>query len=195
MTSPPSYEQSVFINCPFDPGYEALLSPMLFTVLDLGFAPRIASDRQDSGEQRIDKIVGLIESSKFGIHDLCRCQASKADEFYRLNMPFELGLDVACRRFGGIRHAEKALLVLEAKPFRYQAALSDIAGCDISLHNEEPVKIVRAIRKWLYPHGDPEAIGPAGLWNRFNDFNAWSYDRMIARHFSPADIAEVGMAE
>lgn len=189
------YDRCVFVNCPFDDDYRSLLHPLLFTILDLGFEPRIANARQDSGEQRVDKIIGLIEQSRFGIHDLSRCQASKADEFYRLNMPFELGLDVACRRFGGERHAEKTLLVLESKSFRYQAALSDIAGCDIAIHNDEAIRVVTAVRGWLNEHGRLNAIGPSGIWSRFNDYSGWSYDDLLARRFSPADITALPMSE
>ena len=43
-------------------------------------------------------------------------------------MPFELGLDFGCRRFGAGRLARKVILVLEQERFRYQAAISDLAG-------------------------------------------------------------------
>lgn len=54
------FEKNVFINCPFDEEYYALLRPLLFTVLSFGFNPRIAFERSDSGEQRINKICQLI---------------------------------------------------------------------------------------------------------------------------------------
>ena len=59
------FERSVFINCPFDQDYLSLLRPLLFTITALGFRPRIASERSDSGEMRLDKIVGLIRSARF----------------------------------------------------------------------------------------------------------------------------------
>ena len=65
-----SFSKNVFINCPFDSDYVALLRPLLFTVLYLGYTPRIASERLDSGEPRIDKISELVQRSKFSIHDL-----------------------------------------------------------------------------------------------------------------------------
>jgi hypothetical protein len=42
------FELNVFINCPFDEQYYPLLRPLLFTVVYLGFNPRIASERSDS---------------------------------------------------------------------------------------------------------------------------------------------------
>src|ERR1700694_3352516 len=93
-------QKNVFINCPFDSEYASLLRPILFTIAYLGFNPQIASQTADSGEQRINKILSLILKSKFSIHDLSRIRSAKPGEFFRLNMPFELGIDYGCRRIG-----------------------------------------------------------------------------------------------
>jgi len=85
------FNRNVFVNCPFDDEYLPLLRPLLFCLIYLGFSPRIALESLDSGKPRYDKIVLLIQQSKYAVHDLSRLQASKAGEFYRLNMPFELG--------------------------------------------------------------------------------------------------------
>jgi hypothetical protein len=97
---PVDFDRSVFVNCPFDDAYLALLRPLLFTVIYLGYAPRIASERSDSGESRLDKICELIRSCRYSIHDLSRLKAARADEFYRMNMPFELGIDYGARQYG-----------------------------------------------------------------------------------------------
>jgi hypothetical protein len=54
------FAKNVFINCPFDAQYLPLLRPLLFTVIYLGFTPRIASESLDSSKARINKIVNLI---------------------------------------------------------------------------------------------------------------------------------------
>lgn len=94
------FSRSVFVNCPFDSDYLPLLRPLLFTILDLRFIPRIASERSDSGESRIEKISGLIGDCRYSIHDLSRLRASQAGEFSRMNMPFELGIEYGSRLFG-----------------------------------------------------------------------------------------------
>jgi hypothetical protein len=67
------FEKNVFINCPFDNDYYIpLLRPLLFTIIYLGYNPRIATESFDSGEIRIQKIGKLIKDSKFSIHDLSR---------------------------------------------------------------------------------------------------------------------------
>jgi len=90
---PEDFEKNVFINCPFDQEYLSLLRPLLFTIIYFGFNPKIGLESSDSGETRINKICELIRSSKYSIHDLSRLQSRKRNEFYRMNMPFELGIE------------------------------------------------------------------------------------------------------
>jgi hypothetical protein len=138
-----SFENSVFINCPFDEEYKGILRALLFCVIEMGFEPRIALESLNSGQARIEKIIELIENSKFGIHDLSRIKSTKVGEFYRMNMPFELGLDIGCQRFKGQRWMDKKCLILEAERYRYQAALSDLSNSDIAVHNNDPAIAVR----------------------------------------------------
>jgi len=186
----PPFDRSVFINCPFDEDYEPILQAILFCVVYLGFAPRIARERADSAEVRVEKIVELIEASKFSIHDLSRSQAAAAGEFYRLNMPFEFGIDWACRRWRGGERADKRLLVLEEKPYRYQAALSDIAGCDIQYHKADFQVAVRKVRNWLVSEAAVAADPAARIVARYADFQGWYYEKQLAAGFSEDDIKD-----
>jgi hypothetical protein len=54
------FKSNVFINCPFDEDYLPLLRPLLFTVVYLGFNPRIASERSDSAENRLYRSGSLM---------------------------------------------------------------------------------------------------------------------------------------
>ncbi len=122
------FDRNVFINCPFDDDFRPILEAILFCLIDSGFEPRIASERLDSGEVRLDKIEQMIRESRYSIHDLSRLQAGKKGEYARLNMPFELGLDYGLAHGGRGRLRDKRLLVIAQDPYKYQAALSDIAG-------------------------------------------------------------------
>lgn len=124
----PAFENSVFINCPFDKDYDPILQAMLFCIVYLGFVPRLARERTDSGEYRLEKIKGLIESSKYSIHDLSRCRATQSGEHYRMNMPFELGIDYGCRQFYGGDRAFKKILILEEEKYRYRIWLVAISN-------------------------------------------------------------------
>ncbi|WP_375404231.1 hypothetical protein [uncultured Sphingomonas sp.] len=194
MAEPP-FERSVFINCPFDEDYEPILQAILFCVVFLGFHPRIARERNDSAEVRIEKIAALIEASKFSIHDLSRAQAAKKGEYYRLNMPFEYGADWACRRWFGLGRDAKRFLVLEEKPYRYQAALSDVSGSDIQYHGAKFEVAVRKVRNWLVSEAGTTAPGAARVLARYVDFQGWYYERQLAAGFSEDDIKDYDTSE
>jgi len=55
-------------------------------------------------------------------------------------MPFELGLDFACRFFGGIPLNQKKNLILKEQQYRYRTSLSDLVGNDIEAHGANMAK-------------------------------------------------------
>jgi hypothetical protein len=148
MARKPGYNDSVFLNCPFDRSYWPLFEAIVFTVSACGFVPRCALEEADSGDVRLDKLLRLIAQSRYGIHDISRVELDHDHRLPRFNMPFELGLDMGCKRFGGQRET-KRLLILDREPFRYQKYLSDIAGQDIHAHGGEPEQAVAVVRDWL----------------------------------------------
>jgi hypothetical protein len=191
-----TFDKAVFINCPFDPDYAGILRPIVFTALYFGLEPRLASERLNSAEPRISKIIELIRSSKYGIHDLSRIQAAKAGDLFRLNMPLELGIDLGCREFGDGELAQKRVLILEEAPYRYQAALSDLSGSDIAAHNGEPLDAMRCVRNWLVTELRlRRAIGAQGLWNKFNDFADADFEQMRETGNSDVDIESRPISE
>jgi hypothetical protein len=189
------FHRNVFVNCPFDEEYLPLLRPLLFTVFYLGLTPRIALEALDSGAPRIQKIIALVSESKYAIHDLSRLQASRIGEYYRLNMPFELGIDVGCRLFGRGRWQQKRCLILEAEHYRYQGAISDLSGSDIAVHNSDPQRIVAEVRNWLNNQAGLRAPGPASIRVAFLDFMAENYDALKLRGFSDRDIEKLPVDE
>ena len=184
------FESSVFINCPFDEDYEPILQAMLFCIVYLKLKPRLAKERNDSGEVRLHKIADLIRDSKFSIHDLSRSQAKKKGEFFRLNMPFEYGVDWACRRWYGEGREEKKFLILDEKRYRYQVALSDIAGSDIAYHSGSFEEAIRKVRNWLVTEANVKAPGPAKIVTAYLTFQAWHYEEQLAEGFSGDDIED-----
>ena len=180
----------MFINCPFDKDYEGILQAILFCVVYLGLVPRIAAERMNSAEMRLTKLSDLIVASKFSIHDLSRCQAEKDGEYYRLNMPFELGLDYGCRQYFGRDRKQKKILILEEQRHRYQAAISDLAGCDIAAHEGDYEKAVRKVRNWLVSEASIAAPGAAKILGAYVDFQEWYYERQLAAGFSDEDIQD-----
>jgi len=143
------YRQSVFINCPFDNQYWPLFEALVFTVIACGFEPRCALEELDSGTVRLEKVLRIIRSCRLAVHDLSRVELSGRHSLPRFNMPFELGLDVGCRRFGRGQFGRKRTLILDSKRYRYQAFISDISGQDIHTHSNVPDILIRRVRDWL----------------------------------------------
>jgi hypothetical protein len=189
------FSDNVFVNCPFDEEYLPLLRPLLFTIIYLGLKPRIALEELDSGAPRIQKIIRLITASRYAIHDLSRLQAREAGEYYRLNMPFELGIDVGCRLFGKDPWAQKRCLVLETQQYRYQTAISDMSNSDIAVHNGDPRAVVTEVRNWLNDQAGLQAPGPSSIWGAFLDFMADNYETLKQRGFSDRDIEKLPINE
>lgn len=189
------FEKSVFINCPFDEHYFPLLRPILFTIYYSGLYPRIALESLDCGKTRIEKIIALIQETRFAIHDLSRIKSTKSDEYFRMNMPFELGLDTGCRLFKGERWQRKKCLILEADHYRYRAALSDISGSDIAVHNDQPEEVVCVVRNWLTAEAGITLPGPSKIWGAFMEFTAFNYDDLIGKGYSDHDVKRLPVHE
>ncbi len=153
-----AYEDSVFINCPFDPDYLPMFEVIVFTVFACGFSPCCAREEDDASDVRVEKIVRLIESCRFGIHDISRIGLEQDTGLPRFNMPFELGLDLGCKKFGQPRNRQKRLLILDAKPYRYKTFLSDIGGQDIRAHDNKPDQAISIVRDWLRTASTREKI-------------------------------------
>jgi len=165
------YAQRVFINCPFDSEYKPLFEAIVFAVLSCGFRPRCALEIDDSSEVRIDRIFKIIAECKYGIHDISRTQVTSASGLPRFNMPLELGMFLAAKRFGKGKQRRKVCLVLDTMPYQYQQFISDIAGQDIQVHNNSAREAITVVRNWLR-NASRSTILPGGMeiYRRFQLF-------------------------
>jgi len=187
---PPQFANSVFINCPFDDDFAPILQAVAFCVVLLGFNPRLAPENADNAATRLDRIGDLIKESKFAIHDISRCKSTKKGEFARLNMPFELGLDHACCRFGKRPFSDKQILILEETQYDYQKALSDIAGWDIRFHKNNYEKAISHVRSWLISQAGAERVGLTRIIGKYAAFQEWYWERELNLGSSEDDIRE-----
>ena len=183
-----AFADSVFVNCPFDSEYLPLLRAMLFALVRCGLSPRIATERADSGEVRYRKIVELQKACKFSIHDLSRMDEGGATRLARYNMPFELGLDFGLRESGVGPWCNKCCLVFDTESYRYQKALSDLAGHDIKAHANQPEKLVRQVRDWLVENGRSNVPYGSPLWEDFNIFYAALDANLRAKGLKDVDL-------
>lgn len=189
------FEQCVFINCPFDNEYMPMLRVLIFTVIQCGFRPRIATERSDSGEVRIKKIVNIIGECKFSIHDISRIESLKSGDLPRFNMPFELGIDIGCRELGNESFKTKRCLVLEKEKFRYQKVLSDISGNDIKAHDGDPFRLVKAVRSWFAENGVFGLPSPNKIWDAYNEFLLLLTKEAEILGYTGGDYSEISIAE
>ena len=187
------FNHNVFVNCPFDSDYAPILQAVLFCLVWFGFKPRIATETSNAAEPRIDKICELIRASKYSIHDLSRCESTEAEEVFRLNMPFELGMDFGCQRYGGGQLSDKVILILEEKQYRLQKAISDLAGSDIEAHGGNYQTAVRKVRNWLRINGDKDSAN--SVLGKYEDFLKWLFERLSAKGFSKQDIQDYPTSE
>lgn len=139
----------VFINCPFDTGYQPIFSAIVFAVYDLGFVVRCSLEDDDAGEVRLTKIQRIIEECRYSINDLSTVTLDTVTGPPRFNMPLELGLFLGCKRFGAKNQSDKRTLILDSEQYRYREFISDISGQDIRAHGGDPERAIRAVRDWL----------------------------------------------
>lgn len=170
--APNGYYKSVFINAPFTPDRAALFNAMVFTVQAAGFAPRCARELDNAGQVRLDKIKDLIRTCHLGVHDISFMALD--GDVPRFNMPFELGLFLGASAFGDGWVARKACTILDAEAFRYQRALSDIAGQDIRTHALDAEQASGQVRNWLSHHSRSKApiLGAVAIRGLYQAFEA-----------------------
>ena len=144
-----SFDKNIFINCPLDELYiNDLLKPMLFFIVQNGFNPRLSLEISDSSQIRLEKITKIIKECKYSIHDLSKVRAKEVNEYARMNMPFELGIDYGIKSMNDESLSKKQFLILEAVKYDYMKALSDINGMDIKVHENKTETIFECLYTW-----------------------------------------------
>jgi len=121
----------VFLNVPYDREFTGLFLAYIAGLAALGLSPRTTLEIP-GGEPRLDRILALILSCPSSIHDLSRIDTP------RFNMPFELGLAVACQK---IELPEQKWLVFATGRGRIEKALSDLGGTDVYIHYGRPAGV------------------------------------------------------
>ena len=174
----------VFINCPFDEEYRPCFEALLFAITHSGYTVRCALEDVDGANIRFDKLRKLIQESPRTIHDLSRIELG-ANALPRFNMPFELGLAMGAKYFGGPQQRKNSALILVRKNYVLSAYLSDLGGNDPVAHDHDPRKVIRAVIRYL--HGTPTGRvleGPQIAIRRFERF----------KETLPAMAADLGRA-
>jgi hypothetical protein len=163
--------RDVFINCPFTDDYQANFQAIVFTVIRSGFTPRCARESDDGGEVRFEKICRIIRECPYSVHDISKTELDADSGLPRFNMPFELGLFLGAKRFGGRLHNRKKTLIFDRDRFRYQSYISDVAGQDIHEHKGDVDQLIRELAAWLRNEvRDPRVPGGFAIAAEFEKF-------------------------
>lgn len=140
---PRTGSNTVFLNIPYDARFRRLYLAYVTGLIHLDLIPR-ATLEIPGGRNRLDKIIDLIRSCRYSIHDLSRVQLDRNRPFStpRFNMPFELGLAVASARLGAPRHD---WFVFETINRRLSKSLSDLNGTDPNIHDGSIEGVMREL--------------------------------------------------
>lgn len=176
-----TFNNSVFINCPFDQNYiDDQLKPMLFILIKNDLNPRLSLEVSDSGQSRLNKIIEIIKSCRYSIQDLSIVKSTKKGEYARMNMPFELGIDYGLRNSGQKDYSHKQFLILESTKYDYMKALSDINGLDIKVHSNDTEKTFECLYSWLSETLKKTKLDPPlKTFYDFTDFNKSLFDEKL----------------
>lgn len=121
----------VFLNIPFDVGYEELFVALIASVAAARFKPRCAIELPERGEGQLPRIMQLLGGCRISIHDL-----SRPDRF---NMPFELGLAAAQRA-----HQRHDIILMESRRGRLARRLSDMR-IEPLVHGNGSLKLIAVL--------------------------------------------------
>jgi hypothetical protein len=142
---------AVFLNVPYDQDFRRLYLAYIVGLVHVGLVPH-ATLEIPGGERRLDRILALIKSCRYSIHDLSRVQLERtAPRTPRFNMPFELGLTITWAKLNPSHHM---WFVSETQPRRLQKSLSDLNGTDPDIHGGTVEGVMRVLcNSFVRQHG------------------------------------------
>ncbi|MGN7871608.1 hypothetical protein [Paracoccus sp. 22332] len=126
---------------------------------------------------------------------LSRCQSRAADEYARMNMPFELGLDLGIRRSADNLPSPKKFLIFERRPYELKRTLSDLAGQDVDAHHEDYQEVMRKTRDFLKVEAERSLPGTARIVADYETFQAWMIEKKLGEGHSERDAMRLPTSE
>ena len=138
--------KGVFLNVPYDEEFTSLYVAYIVGLCQLGLVPHLASEIP-GGDRRLDRIIQLIQSCSYSIHDLSRVELSVPPSATpRFNMPLELGMTITWQILKPKQHT---WFVCESEPYRLLRSASDLNGTDPCIHGGTVEGILRELRNAL----------------------------------------------
>lgn len=136
----------------------------------------------------------MIADADVSIHDLslCKClceneeasgSSAKKEEYYRQNMPFELGLAWAITRAHNASSIDtrKSILVLEGQPHELSKSMSDASNIDPKPYQGELSKLLKVVRDWFYNQNAKHILPNESIVRKLNSFNSFLYKEAVSQ--------------
>ena len=103
MSIPPVLPNAVFLNIPYGDHFRRQYLAYIVGLSQLGLQPK-ATLGIPGDERRLDRILALIQSCRYSIHNLSRVEIDRnPPPTLRFNMPCELGLTITAY-YGDVGH-------------------------------------------------------------------------------------------
>ena len=157
----------VFINCPFDPGYEKTHHAIVLCVVACGFQTRSALESGTVSRIRMQRIGTALRESAYSIHDLTRAYGNPAfGNLARFNMPFEFGMAFLFTEVASTLGGAHEWLGLVPDSHPRAEFLSDLAGYDLESYDGKPESVIAPVLSWLSTRPEvslPPEIKPSVL--------------------------------
>jgi hypothetical protein len=181
----------VFLNIPYNQAYNSLYVALIAGLCGLGLNPHTTLEIPGS-TRRLDRIMALIRTCRYSIHDLSRVQLSgPRPKMPRFNMAFELGLAVS---WSLIRPRDHEWFLFEQTPHRLQRSLSDLNGTDPYIHNGAADRLLVELTNAFVRVTPQPQIERLHLIHRFVQASARDIRRMHGTLFSALPFHQLVVA-
>ncbi len=188
----PTLSGNVFINVPFDARYEGLYLALITGLVGLGLTPRsVVQVPRD--QHRLERILKLIRSCPYSIHDLSRVQlatTNKGVRVPRFNMPFELGLAVAVA-LGANSKRTHHWRVFERVPYRLTHSLTDLNGYDQYTHHGRPEYLIQELRNVFADLPTPPIDDPSRFMKMYKAVKNFRREKLPRDIFAARPFAQL----
>jgi hypothetical protein len=143
---------SVFLNIPYDEEFKPLYLAYIVGLCQFGLIPRITAG-VPGGKRRLSRILDLIQSCRYSIHDLSRVELSPYGlGTPRFNMPLELGMTIT---WSELNEEDHTWFVMESAPRRLDQSASDLSGTDANIHHGTVEGVLRELRNAFVQENAP----------------------------------------
>jgi len=137
----------VFLNYPFDSGFEGMSRAMHFGVIAAGLVPICAKDLSVPDRPRLEILTEALQHSQYSAHDLSRCRGEGEENLARFNVPLEMGMALG-QAFMNKKSGHRCAVFVPS-PHLYKTFNSDLAGLDPICHHDDEHSLVAGIYEWL----------------------------------------------